>query len=114
MGDRDDAKAYESQIEDFNSFLDSLKGNFKELFFQQVREKIENEFNLKSENSSYEFKFTFNDAYVDNFLGDTIFDDPFDDPFIDTPTGVGVKDEDKDSGDKDKSNNDIDDPFARG
>lgn len=114
LGDRDDAKAYESQIEDFNSFLDSLKGNFKELFFQQVREKIENEFNLKSENSSYEFKFTFNDAYVDNFLGDTIFDDPFDDPFIDTPTGVGVKDEDKDSGDKDKSNNDIDDPFARG
>lgn len=114
LGDRSDVKVYESQIKDFNSFLDSLKGNFKELFFKQVREKIENGLNLKSDNSSYEFKFTFDDAFVDTFLED-IEDDPFfDNPFNDTPTGVGIKDEDKDFGDNDKSNNDIDDPFARG
>lgn len=117
LGDRNDSEVYESQIEDFNSFLDSLKGNFKELFFKQVREKIENRLNLKSDNSSYEFKFTFNSAYVDTFL-DPLLDDPFktplDLPFKTPPTGVGIKDEDKGFGDNDKSNNDIDDPFARG
>ena len=66
LGSRHDYEAYESQNEDFNSFLDSLKGNFKELFFKQVREKLENGLNLKSDSSSYEFKFTFDNAFVED------------------------------------------------
>lgn len=66
LGETSDNGVYKSQIKDFNLFLDNLKGSFKELFFQQIKEKLENELNLKSRFSSYKFKFTFDNAFVES------------------------------------------------
>ena len=123
LGETRDSEVYKSQIRDFNSFLDRLKGSFKELFFQQIKEKLEDELNLKSNLSSYKFKFTFNNAFVefvddddpfhdspmdnDPFHGSSADDDPFrgsstdDDPFHGSSADVRIEDMDN-----------IEDPFT--
>lgn len=92
LGKTSDNGVYKSQIKDFNLFLDNLKGSFKELFFQQLKEKLEDELNLKSRFSSYKFKFTFDNAFVE-------FDDDL--PFHDSPTDERIEDMDN-----------IEDPFT--